>query len=253
MIHSSRLYFEKAAKTYDRYNSVQEDIFTELIAGMSEQSFDHIVDLGCGSGRLTQLLYDTFKPTSLVGIDQSQAMIAEANRSNTIQALSFLQDDVVNVCLDPTVDLVFSNACFQWVSELNSLFASFQQPHSTHQRFVCFSVFLPGTFIELEQALSSIFNRPITLPSSRFNSQNYYHLLLKRYFKRVKTTSFNLKKTFSSLKDLLQWIKHLGIRGEGSTPAIHWTPSTLRDVERLYLKQHHRISATFNIACFWAK
>jgi SAM-dependent methyltransferase len=90
---------------------------------------ERILDVGCGSGELTQALYERTRSSSVVmGLDADPNMISKANEQ--YPHLNFFQADVRNFDLssslllesststteeDPRVDLIFSNAALHWV------------------------------------------------------------------------------------------------------------------------------------------
>lgn len=77
-----------------------------------------IVDIGCGSGNSTAVLRTVFPKAALLGIDSSPNMIEQARRSHP--QLVFCLCDVQ--ALTGQYDLMFSNACFQWVPDHYALF-----------------------------------------------------------------------------------------------------------------------------------
>jgi len=71
-----------------------------------------IVDLGCGPGNSTAVLRARWPDAGIIGIDQSEEMLAEARR--TYPARDWLQSDIAAWAGGP-YDLVYSNAALQWV------------------------------------------------------------------------------------------------------------------------------------------
>jgi len=76
-----------------------------------------IIDLGCGPGNSTQVLAARFPGAALSGLDSSPDMI-EAARKTGLRA-DWAVGDIMGwaAAADAPVDLVFSNAAFQWVLE----------------------------------------------------------------------------------------------------------------------------------------
>ncbi len=72
-----------------------------------------LVDLGCGPGNSTQVLRQRWPQAHLLGIDKSPEMIAAARSKYPDQ--EWLLGDVSKWKAEKPVDLVFSNAAFQWV------------------------------------------------------------------------------------------------------------------------------------------
>lgn len=71
-----------------------------------------ILDLGCGNGALSKVLYD--KGYNVRGIDASKELldIAKKNYSD----IDFIEADATNFSLKEPVDVVFSNAVFHWIN-----------------------------------------------------------------------------------------------------------------------------------------
>lgn len=73
-----------------------------------------MVDLGCGSGELTATLADRWPGARILGVDNSQPMLAEA-AAHAGERVSFLRGDLGSYLPDPATDVVVSNAAYQWV------------------------------------------------------------------------------------------------------------------------------------------
>ncbi|TPF96938.1 hypothetical protein EP30_04435 [Bifidobacterium sp. UTCIF-39] len=70
-----------------------------------------IADLGCGPGNSTTVLREQFPNARLFGIDNSPNMIASAKENHP--GIDFILGDVHH--LHGRYDLMFSNACLQWI------------------------------------------------------------------------------------------------------------------------------------------
>lgn len=78
-----------------------------------------IVDIGCGPGNSTKVLRKKFPIADILGIDSSENMILRAKDDAENENIRF------HVCtaddLDGQYDLLFSNACLQWIPEHEKL------------------------------------------------------------------------------------------------------------------------------------
>lgn len=82
-----------------------------------------LLDIGCGTGELTAELHSKRASAGLgsetLGIDSSQNMLSQAH---TAAGLYFEQADVATWEPGRKFDVVFSNACLQWVDDHVALF-----------------------------------------------------------------------------------------------------------------------------------
>ena len=83
----------------------------ELVALLSPQRGERVLDLGCGSGQLTQAIAES--GASVVGLDNSASMIETARKA--YPNVSFVLGDAKDFSFDEPFDAVFSNASLHWV------------------------------------------------------------------------------------------------------------------------------------------
>lgn len=79
------------------------------------------VDIGCGPGNSTEVLAERFPQADILGIDSSPEMIERARED--YPNMRFELRDATE--LDGVYDLVFSNACLQWIPEHSALLPKF--------------------------------------------------------------------------------------------------------------------------------
>jgi trans-aconitate 2-methyltransferase len=99
----------------DRYHQFQRERFEpfeDLLALIRRRAGLRVVDLGCGTGELTERLADWLPESEVVGIDNSPPMLERAApRART--GLRFEVGTIESVT--GTWDLIFSHAALQWV------------------------------------------------------------------------------------------------------------------------------------------
>jgi len=88
--------------------------FAELLSRVDVKA-GRIADLGCGPGHLTPLLRARWPNATIEGVDASTEMIERANTDNEDPDVSYVEADLRDWTAEPPVDLVVSNAAFQWV------------------------------------------------------------------------------------------------------------------------------------------
>lgn len=79
-----------------------------------------VVDIGCGPGNSTKVLKDFFPEAHIVGIDSSSNMVKKAKAEYA--DIDFYLSDAQ--ALEGKYDLLFSNACLQWIPEHKQLIPS---------------------------------------------------------------------------------------------------------------------------------
>jgi trans-aconitate 2-methyltransferase len=90
--------------------------FVDLVARVQGDPAS-IVDLGCGPGHLTSVLRGRWPDATIHGVDSSPAMIDKANADNADERATYELADVATWTMPDPVDLIVSNALFQWVPD----------------------------------------------------------------------------------------------------------------------------------------
>jgi trans-aconitate 2-methyltransferase len=85
----------------------------DLLAQVPVGEARRVVDIGCGPGNSTELLVERFPDAEVIGFDASSDML-KAARARLPRA-TFMEADVATWTPDPTVDVLYANAVFQWV------------------------------------------------------------------------------------------------------------------------------------------
>jgi trans-aconitate 2-methyltransferase len=99
---------------YNRFAAEREQPFWDLAALLQPIRESHLVDLGCGDGRLTAGLAEKIGAAATTGIDNSPTMLAHPPE---LQGVDFQLDDIATWSRPGSFDVVFSNAALQWVAD----------------------------------------------------------------------------------------------------------------------------------------
>lgn len=93
----------------------------DLISRLADISPSSVIDLGCGPGNSTAALKARFGNASILGVDASDNMLEKASKSYPdIQFKKCLLPEGLDD-IDGKFDLIFSNACIQWIPEQKKL------------------------------------------------------------------------------------------------------------------------------------
>jgi len=107
-------------ETYDRGRKPVEGILEmwmdRLAALLAGHEIAAVIDLGCGTGRFTQALAQTFD-ASVIGIDPSEKMLEQARAKPAAPRVSFANGAGEHIsCADASADLIFASMAFHHFS-----------------------------------------------------------------------------------------------------------------------------------------
>lgn len=237
--------FSRYARSYDKYADIQNRAASGLLGLMMDDSFQRILEIGCGTGNYTMLLREKFKNASLKAIDISGKMIDVASGKLKGKSIEFIVADAETADIGGDFDCITSNASFQWFSDLEKTIQKYSAALQEGGA-ILFSIFGPVTFKELDFSLKHVLKDSSTAADG-FMSKEEIEGLLRGNFKSVRIKEIFYKESFPCLKDLLHKIKFSGIRGNGMNGGVIFTPRALRELEKVYLDKFKRISATYQV------
>jgi trans-aconitate 2-methyltransferase len=108
------------AAAYAANSVVQHTWARELIVRLGLCGDEHILDVGCGDGKVTAEIARALPRGSVTGADASPQMIEFAKKNFTTKEfpnLRFRVMDARKIKFDRQFDLVFSNAALHWVDD----------------------------------------------------------------------------------------------------------------------------------------
>lgn len=108
-------------RQYEKFRREREQPFLDLFALIQPTPSMRIVDLGCGTGRLTRSLHELLHARETVGVDRSERMLVAARSERPPEGLRFEAGTVELFAPDGLYDLVFSNAVYHWIEAHDAL------------------------------------------------------------------------------------------------------------------------------------
>ncbi|WP_433835908.1 methyltransferase domain-containing protein [Flavobacterium anhuiense] len=107
-------------KKYNEFKEERSKPFNDLASHIVNKPNLKVIDLGCGTGELTQKLHQKLTNPYVLGIDNSAEMLAKAP---TQENLEFKEKTILEQINDDSKwDVIFSNAALQWIDNHHELF-----------------------------------------------------------------------------------------------------------------------------------
>ena len=118
--------FSEAA-AYEENSSEQVKLGLNLIQRLNPKKGSKILDLGCGTGKLTQVLADLVGPEGqVVGIDPDTERLKIAKEKHSAPNIVYLEADAEHLPGED-YDLIFSNCVLHWVKDKEPVFQQAQK------------------------------------------------------------------------------------------------------------------------------
>ena len=213
---------KRFAKNLDTYNDnakIQKKMAERLLSFLDRKDFNDILEIGCGTGFLTQLVNEKFSFKTYTAndiVESCEKYVKEINPK-----INFIPADIEKAVenSDKKYDLIISNAVFQWVENLES-FIKLLVSKLNDGGVLLFSTFGPENFREVNFVLGK------TLP---YYSANELQEIIKDY-KNIVEQEMHVM-AFKTPKDILKHIKSTGVN---ALEMVSWTKSDMQKFENGY-------------------
>jgi malonyl-CoA O-methyltransferase len=212
--------FSASASTYEENARFQKKVAQELIKHIPHDSdSDFLLEIGCGTGLLTRLLYEHFPKSQIYALDQSPSMIAEnQTQFSSPVNLSWHVADICNFKSLIQFPLVVSNCALHWLESLEEGFQNIYNLTQPRGKLVI-SIMIDGTLTELHETRKKI--APHKIPLGRLPQTN-------EVLNSLKKTHFNIHQAeekvytmyYSSARSFLRILHDTGVTG-GSISQAH--------------------------------
>ena len=239
--------FSRSAVSYDDHAAVQKRCAEKLIGLIGEGIYSRILEIGCGTGAYTQLLRARYGDAEITAVDISGEMVKVARKKLPDKNINFVVADGERITADGKLDMITSNASFQWFDDIEGTLELFMRILSG-DGVLCFSMYGPETFKEFREVLGRHFgSRRSALSSGRFPSREEMESILEKYFSRFELVEERFTMEFLSLWDFLRDIKKSGTRGEGLGDGLFLGKYMIKELEKTYIEKFGGIAVTHHV------
>lgn len=217
--------FGQSAATYDEYALVQKDMARDLLAKIksTRPAFDRILEIGCGTGFLTELLAREYPQARIIALDIAPEMLARAKKQLVeFTNIAYLLADGENLspailAAHPSYDLIVSNAVFQWFSDYRTPLAQYHS-RLKPDGYLIFNTLGAGTFKELYACLEHRDGDPAR--DSFVTPEKLREILSAAGFQSVMVTEMIKEQYFDSSRRFLTSLKRVGAHKHQVAPGF---------------------------------
>ena len=111
------------AATYERISAPLAELGRDVLDRLVLRGDETVLDAGCGTGKVTRLLYDRLPAGRVLAVDAAPSMLEQA-RALLPAAVDVRQADLTALDLGEPVDAILSTATFHWIADHDRLFAN---------------------------------------------------------------------------------------------------------------------------------
>ena len=205
-----RTAFNKASNNYEDHAFLQKEVANRLDQKLNIISSNSavILDLGAGTGLLSQQLSERFTDSTIIALDFAQNSLKNNSTNKKICA------DAYHLPLaDNSVDLVISSLMMQWCPDLKQLFSEIHRVLK-NDGLILFSTFGPDTLKELKKSWSVVDND--THVNTFTDMHDIGDQLLNTGFQSPVMEMETLTLTYQTVTDLLRDLKAIGAQSVGN-------------------------------------
>lgn len=226
--------FEKSMENYDKNATVQDMMASKMVIELTKISanFENILELGSGTGLLTKKITKNIKFKNYFAND-----LVEKSKNyiqKIIPNVMFLCGSALKIKPSKKMDLIISNAMFQWFENLDKSIDIIKLSLK-RDGLLAFSTFSPENFKEITE---------LTGLTLKYKSKEEIQEILQiKGFEILYCENFYEEINFKTPLELLAHMKNTGVN---SLSEKTWTVKKVKDFCDKYSKKYPKTKLTYS-------
>lgn len=224
--------FQTAQFSYAQQAIAQQKInqrLIELLQTSGRHQFERVLEIGCGTGDLTERLIKAVKITELALNDlyfsDNVRQGLQQNRYANVEQVRFIGGDIEQLTLTQQYDLIISASTVQWLHHKAAFLAKCAQ-HLNANGMLLFNTFAPNNLTEI----STLTGVGLSYPTAAEWQQ-----WLKPYFALEHLSTETIRLRFDSPLTVLRHLKATGVTAVEKTI---WTKGKLQQFCQAYQQRY---------------
>ncbi len=204
------------ATTYLQFKNERTRPAVDLVSRIPIDDPKMVLDIGCGPGNSTAVLRKRFSNAKIIGIDNAPEMIVKAKETYSDMTFLCVGADEYIATTDENFDVVFSNACMQWLPNHKTLLPKWME---LVREGGILAVQMPNNYNEpIHRIIEALTTSEKWRPHFRSMREKYmlsigeYYDCLSECSEHVDLWETAYYHTLSSYQDLLEWYRGTGLR-----------------------------------------
>ena len=212
--YKSRRSFDRAANQYDQNARLQQQVASTLLIELEKYTVNlnpsSILDLGCGTGQVTEAMQHRYLDAEVIALDFSEQMLLQTKKrlGASSPSASFVCADADQLPFKShSFDLITSSLMLQWANDLEKTLFELHSLLSA-KGFLAFSSLSQGTLKEIKTSWEAVDQ---SVHSSSFKPLHSFTDIAKAAgFSEVSVVSETIVMKYSSIKKMLLEMKGIG-------------------------------------------
>ena len=236
--------FSRAPEYYHQHAITQHyvaDKLASLIQFHCNGKVQRILEIGCGTGFLTEKLFSFFPEADFTITDLSGTMLSfckkqtQQIRSEKNISVKFAENDISMYCPGSDYSLIVSSLAFQWVQDLETVIKRLQSKLLPNGQLI-FSTQSEGTFAGIKETFAE---EEVDFPGPELLTADE----IKSVCRNFNSIEISNETRIEEYKSMLTFLRHIQGTGAGNATGKPLPTSELKKI----INDPSRISAEYNI------